>query len=185
MRQRVQQLQSKAWSCLGYKYLYWFEQMQLPSNKAPSWLLQGPFNVVYEVKKIMLLVINFEGRSTFYRKWLCLQNNCGNQGRKTSVYALRPTSSCISFVRHNNMSFHCHEMSLQWFFTVNSPVIFLKYTFELVYNTVRSASNGVCRWNCHGKGLKLKTFHRTYIIILSSVVVRKSRIKLKMLGSNP
>ena len=27
--------------------------MQLPSNKAPSWLLQGPFNVIYEVKNIL------------------------------------------------------------------------------------------------------------------------------------
>ena len=27
--------------------------------------------------------------------------------------------------------FHCHEMRLHRFFTVNSPVIFLKYTFEL------------------------------------------------------
>ena len=133
----------------------------------------------------MLLVINFEGRNTFYRKWHCLQNKRGNQRKKTSVNALRPTLSCISFVGHNNMSFHCHEMSLQWFFTVSSPVIFLKYTFEFVFNTARSASKGVCRWNCRGKGLKLKTFYQTHIIILSSLLVRRSRMKLKMLGSNP
>ena len=48
-------------------------------------------------------------------KWHCLQNKRGNQRKKTSVNALRPTSSCISFVGHNNMSFDCHEMSLQWF----------------------------------------------------------------------
>ena len=83
----------------------------------------------------MLLVINFEGRSTFFRKRHCLQNNRGNQGKKTSVYALRPTFSCISFVGHNNVSFHCHEMSLWWFFTVNSPVIFLKFTFEFMFIT--------------------------------------------------
>ena len=105
--------------------------------------------------------------------------------KKTSVHALRPTSSCISFVGHHNMSFHCHEMSLQQFFTVNSPVIFLKCTFEFVFNTARSASKGLCRWNCHGKGLKLKTFHQTYAIILSSVVVRRSHVKLKMPTSNP
>ena len=133
----------------------------------------------------MLLVINFKGRSTFFRKWYCLQNNRGNQGKKTSVYASRPTSSCISFVGHNNMSFHCHVMSLRWFFTVNSPVIFLKYTFEFVFNTARSASKGICWWNCHGKGLKLKTFHQTYVLILSSVVVRRSCVKLNMPGSNP
>ena len=133
----------------------------------------------------MLLVINFEGRSTFYSKWHCLQNNRGNRRKKTSVNALRPTSSCISFVGHNNMSFHCHEMSLQWLFTVNSPVIFLKYSFEFVFNTARSASKGVCRWNFRGKGLKLKTFYQTHVIILGSLLVKRSRMKLKMPGSNP
>ena len=133
----------------------------------------------------MLLVINFKGRSTFYRKWHCLQNNRGNRGKKTSVYALRPTSSCSSFVGHKNISSHCHEMSLQWFFTVNSLVIFLKYTFEFVFNMARSASKGVCRTNCRGKGLKLKTFYQTHVIILSSLLVRRSHMKLKMPGSNP
>ena len=133
----------------------------------------------------MLLVINFKSRSSFFRKWHCLQNNRGNRGKKTSVYALRPTSSCISFVGHNNMSFHFLEMSLRLFFTVNSPVIFLKYTFEFVFNMARSASKGVCWWNCHGKGLKFKTFHQTCVIILSRVVVRRSCVKLKMPGSNP
>ena len=83
------------------------------------------------------------------------------------------------------MSFHCREMSLQWFFTVNSPVIFLKYTFEFVFNMARSASKGVCRTNCRGKGLKLKTFYQTHVIILSSLLVRRSHMKLKMPGSNP
>ena len=133
----------------------------------------------------MLLVTNFEGRSTFFRKWQCLQNNHRNRGKKTSVYALRPTSSCISFVGHNNVSFHCHEMSLWWFFTVNSPVIFLKFTFEFMFITAWSASKGFCWWNCHWKGLKLKTFHQTYVLILSSVVVRRRYVKLKMPGSNP
>ena len=174
MRQCAQQSLSKAWSCLGYKYLHQFGQMQLP-NKAPSWL-RG---------QKMLLVINFEGRSTFYSKWHCLQNNCRNRQKKTSVNALRPTASCISFVGHNNMSFHCREMSLQWFFTVNSPVIFLKYSFEFVFNMARSASKGVCQRNCRGKGLKLKTFYQTHVIILSSLLVRRSHMKLKMLGSNP
>ena len=146
--------------------------MQLPSR------LQG---------QEILLVINFEGRLVpFTENDLAFKITTGNyQGKKTSVYALCPTSSCISFVRHNNMSFHCHEMSLQWFFTVNSPVIFLKYIFEFVFNSAGSASKGVCRWNCHGKGLKLKAFHQTYIIILSSVLVTlRSRVKLKMPGSN-
>ena len=49
----------------------------------------------------------------------------------------------------------------------------------------RSASKGVCRRNCRGKGLKLKTFYQTHVIILSSLLVRRSHMKLKMLGSNP
>ena len=52
---------------------------------------------------------------------------------------------------------------------VNSPVIFLKYIFELVFNTARSALNGVCQWKFYGKGIKLSnTFPATCVI--SSVV---------------
>ena len=43
------------------------------------------------------------------------------------------------------LGFYCHEMRLHWFLTVNSPVILLKYTFEFVLNTARSAKNGDCR----------------------------------------
>ena len=35
--------------------------------------------------------------------------------------------------------------------------------------------NGVCRRKIHGKGVKLNTFLPSYIIILISVVVKKSR----------
>ena len=52
---------------------------------------------------------------------------------------------------------------------INSPVIFLKYIFESVFNTARSALNGVCKWRFYGKGIKLlNTFRATCVI--SSVV---------------
>ena len=42
-------------------------------------------------------------------------------------------------------------IKIHLFFTVNSPVIFLKYIFELVFDTARSALNGVCQWKFCGK----------------------------------
>ena len=58
---------------------------------------------------------------------------------------LRPTSqtSCIGFVGHSHMFFQCDGIRLNSFFTVNNPVIFLKYIFEFVFNTPQSASSGV------------------------------------------
>ena len=48
---------------------------------------------------------------------------------------------------------------------VNSPVIFLKYIFELVFDTARSALNGVCQWKFYGKGIRLlDTFPATCVI---------------------
>ena len=51
--------------------------------------------------------------------------------------------------------FYCHEMRLHRFFTVNSPVIFLKYTFELRISCLilasRSVLHGVCRRTFHEK----------------------------------
>ena len=62
-----------------------------------------------------------------------------------------------------NMRLHC-------FFTVNRPV-----------NRAWSS----CGRKVHPKGIKSKTFPRGYVISLSGVVVRSSRVQPKVLGSNP
>ena len=62
-----------------------------------------------------------------------------------------------------------------FFFTTNSPVIFLKYIFDFVLNTASSALNGVCRRKVHGKGIKTKTLHQTYVIILSRDLKQRRR----------
>ena len=81
----------------------------------------------------MLLVINFKGIEVpFSENDIAFKITVEIKETKHQ-FMLRVL--LISFVGHNNMSFHCHEMSLQWFFTFNSPVIFLKYTFEFVFNT--------------------------------------------------
>ena len=54
------------------------------------------------------------------------------------------------------------------FFTMNSVVIFLKYTFEFVLNTARLALKGVRRRKFHRKSLKQWLLHLTYLVILSS-----------------
>ena len=42
----------------------------------------------------------------------------------------------------------------------------------------------IIRRKFHGKGIKLKTFRRGYVISRRGVVVRYSRVKPKMLGSS-
>ena len=86
------------------------------------------------------------------------------------------------------MFFHCHEVALRcFFFTTNSPGIFLKYIFDFVLNTASSALSGVCRRKVHGKGIKTKTLHQTYVIILSRDLKqrrRRRRRKRERLKSN-
>ena len=56
-------------------------------------------------------------------------------------------------------------IKIHFFFAVNSPVIFLKYIFELVFDTARSALNGVFQWKFYGKGIRLlDTFPATCVI---------------------
>ena len=56
-------------------------------------------------------------------------------------------------------------IKIHFFFAVNSPVIFLKYIFELVFDTARSALSGVCQWKFYGKGIRLlDTFPATCVI---------------------
>ena len=74
-----------------------------------------------------------------------------------------------------------------FFFTTNSPVIFPKYIFDFVLHTASSALSGVCRRKVHGKGIKTKTLHQTYVIILSRDLKqrrRRRRRKRERLKSN-
>ena len=80
------------------------------------------------------------------------------------------------FVKHNYvlLFIHFHGMRLHCFVTVNSSV-----------NAARSSLNSVCRRKFDGKGNKLKTFPKCYVISLCGVVVRYSRVERKVLGSSP
>ena len=42
-----------------------------------------------------------------------------------------------------------------------------------------------CRRKFHGKGIKLKTFPKDYVISLRGVVVRSSRVEPMVLGLSP
>ena len=58
--------------------------------------------------------------------------------------------------------------------------------FENLYELKMDRLDHRCRRKFHGKGGKLKTFHRRYVIILSGVVaVRRSRVEPKLGGSTP
>ena len=54
------------------------------------------------------------------------------------------------------------------------------YALSFAYGL--DALNSVCWGKFHGKGLKSKTFHQTFVIILSSVVVRRGCVKAKGVG---
>ena len=71
--------------------------------------------------------------------------------------------SINSFVGH--MFFHCYEIHLHWFFTVNSPVIFPKYIFEFLFN--------------------YESLNEILLTSIGSVVERRTRARTKMRGSNP
>ena len=73
--------------------------------------------------------------------------------------------------------FQYNEMRYNSFFTVNSPVIFLKYTFEFMFNMDQSALNGaLCQWQFYGQGNKLNTSPTT--CVTSSVVYSSGKDKL-------
>ena len=61
-------------------------------------------------------------------------------------------------------------------FLFSSSLYALSFTYGL------DALNSVCWGKFHGKGLKSKTFHQTYVIILSSVVVRRGCVKAECVG---
>ena len=54
------------------------------------------------------------------------------------------------------------------------------YALSFAYGL--DALNSACWGKFHGKGLKSKTFHQTFVIILSSVVVRRGCVKAKGVG---
>ena len=81
---------------------------------------------------------------------------------RVSTFCKAELCSCIHSLPWN-MRLHC-------FSTVNSSV-----------NAARSS----CRRKFHIKHIKLKTFHRSYVISLCGVVARGSRVDPKVLGSSP
>ena len=72
------------------------------------------------------------------------------------------------FVKHNCVHSLPWNMCLHCFFTVNSSV---------------NAAQLFCQRKFHGKGIKLKTFPKGYVISRCGVVVRCSGVKPKGLGS--
>ena len=130
-----------------YIFLYRFGRTQLPSNSKAACKQNhhkpGPvaFNSGRLRGQEMLLAVNFEGKNIFYRKWMwswtiSFKITAEIEVRK-HMFCLTSQTSCIGSV--GKMFFHCHEMRLHCFFTVNSrPVVFLKYIFEFVFNTDRS-----------------------------------------------
>lgn len=81
----------------------------------------------------MLYAMNFEGRSTIKKKWKLF-------GALSSILAFW------------HMFFKCDGVLLRSVFYDKSPGIFLKYIYKFVFDTARSALNGVCRWKFGGKG---------------------------------
>ena len=99
----------------------------------------------------MLLVINFEGRSTSKRKWRrfgpLAHKKSGNQGKKTYEHiCFRVVSVLLSLCAL------CNEIRSSSVFSVKSPVVFLKYLFEFVFNTAGPVlSDAACQPTFHGK----------------------------------
>ena len=86
----------------------------------------------------------------------------------------------IGFVGH--MFFYCRKMRSSWSFTFNSPVFFLKNTFEFAFHTARSAFAGGVFME---KGIESKNFHKIYLVVQwVGEVVSNRRCVVQILHSN-
>ena len=73
-------------------------------------------------------------------------------------------------------------MRSSWSFTFNSPVFFLKNTFEFAFHTARSAFAGGVFME---KGIESKNFHKIYLVVQwVGEVVSNRRCVVQILHSN-
>ena len=99
-------------------------------------------------------------------------------------YFLCCTRACN---KGNRRRLHAGNLSLPFprYFSPNrEPVHRLTITSFTVNGSV-NAPRSSCRRKFHGKGIKLKTFAPSCVISFPGVVVRYSRVLLKVPGSSP